>query len=347
MGIARGWALWRWHTSFSERLDALIWAAGFLREDPRAPAARALAKRAHLERAARLASRARWWSAPRATVEGYGHLAASTADGRGAIVMFSHVGEYGSLMVAVASRQPGFNVCAAPLRPARGLDDLIRQSRTQWYRENGHRVIHPGGAYPVLGGLLADGETCAIAFDVLGRKDTPLCGGQIGMASGIASLAYEHDVPVVPAFTSAAGGGRHRVLGRLEAPIEPRSFSGVDELHAHLAGVVDAGISENPELAYRAGGAIGRSFERTAYARKLERQLHRARHREDKSLRRAAAAESRRAVAESRRAAARARLDAVEGSRWWTLGAALSRAGSPLRRASIGRAANGDRVPSG
>jgi len=326
LALARLWALGRWHASVSTRLDALLWAARLLDEDPRAAAVSKLAKSAHVDRSVRAAFAARPWRVRRAGVEGLERLAAITEAGRGAILMFTHTGGYGSFLLALASKDFELHLCRRPIVRVRDAEELIQWKRWGWQADApGCRLIYPGGSYATLRAVLERGGVCAIAFDVPGRRETTFLGQQMSLASGIASLAIEVGVPVLPAFAIPGEGGE---IGRLEAAIEPANFTHVDELHAHLADVASRAIGEYPHLAYLAHGAVHDTHARTPLVRRLERHLAKAEGERAKAQRRAAAAESKRERAE-------ARLRAVQESTWWRLGVAARRLGD-IPRAPVG-----------
>lgn len=313
MTLARCWAIGRWHTSISARLEALMWASTFLDEDPAAPAVSSLAKRAHVERAARTALAVRPWKVRHAKVEGLEHLA-STRAGRGAILMFAHIGDYRSVLLALAGNGVRYHVSRWPMHDVQSFARLLRWRQIRWLAEAGVRFVYAGGSYKALRTELERGGTCAIAFDVPGGTDTPFLGKRVGMASGIASLAREAEVPVIPAFPAR---GRRAEIGRLGAPVDPMSFATVDELQAYLAEIVSAVIMENPELTYPPHAAVGQTLQRTPYAQRLETRLAGEKRRREK-------AEHRAAEAQAKSEAVLARVRAIETSTWWRVGTVLS-----------------------
>ena len=219
----------------------------------------------------------------------------------------------------------------------RDLEELIQWKRWGWQADAGCRFIYPGGSYASLRAVLQRGGVCAIAFDVPGRRETKFLGQRMSLASGIASLAVEVGVPVLPALAIPGEGDE---IGRLEAAIEPASFAHVNQLHAHLADVTSRAIAEHPHLAYPPHAAVHDAHTRTPLVRRLERHLAKAKGEAAKAERRAAAADSKREHAE-------ARLRSVQDSTWWRLGAAARRLGDTPARArwvegdSSGRGAHG------
>ena len=93
--------------------------------------------------------------------------------------------------------------------------ELVRWRRAKWHTDEGCTFIYPGGSYATLRAVLQRGGVCAIAFDVPGRRDTAFLGQRTGLATGIASLAVEVGVPVLPTLAipgerGESGDSRHR-----------------------------------------------------------------------------------------------------------------------------------------
>lgn len=187
--------------------------------------------------------------------------------------MFTHTGGYGSFLLALAGKDFDLHLCRAPVVRVRDLEELIMWKRWGWQADACCSLIYPGGSYATLREVLQRGGVCAIAFDVPGRRETTFLGQRMGLASGIASLALEVGVPVLPALAIPGTGGE---IGRLEAAIEPASFAHVNQLHAHLADVTSRAIAEHPHLAYPPHAAVHDAHARTPLVRRLERHLAKA-----------------------------------------------------------------------
>lgn len=320
IAVARGWALGRWHTSVSARLEALRWASTFLDEDPTTPALRRLARHAHVERAARTALALRPWKVRGARVQGLGHLVSATGNGRGAILMFAHL-NVRTVLLALAGNGLKYHLLRGPVKSVRTFDKLVKWKQIEWLAEAGVKFVHPGGAYGILRAELEREGICAIAFDMMGARETLFIGRQVRMASGIASLSREAGVPVIPVLP---GRGYPAEIVRLRPPVEPGNFATVDELQACLADIVSEAIAEHPELTYPPVAAVRNALSRTPYARSLEKRLAHEK-------RRRARAEDRATAAQIEGEIAVARVRAIEASAWWRLGKALS-SGNPRER---------------
>jgi hypothetical protein len=104
-------------------------------------------------------------------------------------------------------------------------------------------VVRPRGSYEVLAELLRLGETATVYFDLPGPHETRFLGKQVMLVDGTARLACENDALVLPQRIRRDGANSR--IEYFEA-LDPRSFSGPDELHDALAAVHERLILEDP-----------------------------------------------------------------------------------------------------
>ena len=104
-------------------------------------------------------------------------------------------------------------------------------------------VVRPRGSYEVLAELLRGGETATLYFDLPGPHETRFLGKPVMLVDGTARLARENDALVLPQRIRREGAKTR--LEYFEA-LDPRSFSGPDELHDALAAVHERLILEDP-----------------------------------------------------------------------------------------------------
>ncbi len=104
-------------------------------------------------------------------------------------------------------------------------------------------VLRPRGSYQVLAELLRRGCAASIYFDLPGRHETWFLGKPVMLVDGTARLACETDAVVLPQRVRRVGA--HSELEYFE-PLDPRDFSGPDELHEALARVHERLMLDDP-----------------------------------------------------------------------------------------------------
>ena len=182
------------------------------------------------------------------TVEGAEHLDGALARGRGVILMYSHIGA-NSFGQGLALARHGYraHVFAGPwlIRDSYKGDGGWRAFviRRRYEREGGRFVAPTGGGFEAFRTLLEENKIVILAFDVPGKYETELAGKKAWLRTGTARLADATGAAIVPMFAGREG---HRLFLRLEEPIDPAAFDGVDELMQHLARRVGDEILRRP-----------------------------------------------------------------------------------------------------
>ena len=191
------------------------------------------------------------WLVPRMRVEGIERL----RPGEGAIVGAVHVGPMPALQMALTR-----HLAAAERRLyisrwqkiegeryATGPRARYVPEKVARLERAGARFVGRGGSYPLIRELLGRGETCWLAIDTAatGRgRVASMAGLEVRLSTGIASLARETGVPVLPAV---AFRDRWRPAAWIGEPIDPAGFSSEEALHNRLAEVAGEMIMRRPE----------------------------------------------------------------------------------------------------
>ncbi|MGZ5307748.1 MAG: LpxL/LpxP family acyltransferase [Solirubrobacterales bacterium] len=175
--------------------------------------------------------------------------------GQGAIVAAVHVGPMPALQMALTRRMATagrrlyisrWQKITAERYP-RGARARYVPEKVARLEGTGARFVGRGGSYPLIHELLRRGEHCWLAIDTAatGRgRVVSLAGRRVRLATGIAALARETGVPILPA---AAYRDRWRPAATIGEPIDPADFSSEEELHDRLAAVAGEMILRRPE----------------------------------------------------------------------------------------------------
>jgi lauroyl/myristoyl acyltransferase len=164
---------------------------------------------------------------------------------RGLLLSLCHTGQYhratasgvvplGSVPYSVVGRS--FYEQPTPDYPGRHLALFRKRIRT-W-------MVLADGSFPILQALLEQGEIVELYFDRPGLRETRFLGKTATLADGTARLAVQTDALVLPMRARRVGPGGCLEVGE---PLDPRDFTGVDELHDRLAALHEAWILEYPE----------------------------------------------------------------------------------------------------
>ncbi len=194
----------------------------------------------------------------RLTLEGWEHLQAAEAGGRGVIVLTSHLGSWEIATWAVA-------VYAGPVHAlGRRFANPLRAAEAAHTAEAfSLRPLPERGAAQGMVAALAAGEKVAVVLDRppppgAERIELPFCGRPLAVSPVPARLALEHACPAVPVFALPAAGGRFRLVVR--PPIPPPDLAvtpsvgtppgpgPVADLTARYLVAVAAEVGRRPEL---------------------------------------------------------------------------------------------------
>jgi KDO2-lipid IV(A) lauroyltransferase len=184
----------------------------------------------------------------RLTLEGFEHLQAAEAAGKGVVVMSAHLGLW-----EIAAYPPG--LYGGPMQVVvRPLDNPHLDRELTWLRERfGNRLIPKHGAARPMLRTLASGGRLGILIDQRVQRhegiELPFFGRPALTSPVLAKLSLRTGAPVVPIAGYPEEGGRYRVVFR--PPIWPSGGddeANVATLTARYLAAVEAEIRPQPEL---------------------------------------------------------------------------------------------------
>lgn len=232
---ARALLLWRLRPEARERARAAM--AAIVGGTTRASEVEQLARRHVVEKDV---LRALFWQpcTPAASdARSRANLETALASGRGVLFSICHVGPY------FDAPSPYVDCARAKFSVAGGwwfeppTPDYAGRRLACWQRKGdmrGQRVLLSAGSFALLEALLEEGELVELFFDLPGSRGTRFLGKEVMLASGTARLAMSTGAIVVPARTRREG---HRIWVDVAAPVDPREFTGAEQLHQALADV--------------------------------------------------------------------------------------------------------------
>jgi lauroyl/myristoyl acyltransferase len=162
---------------------------------------------------------------------------------RGVLLSACHLGPFYRALSAVRAAGDVPYAVAGPWMFEKPSPDLWGRRIARWRKGAVCRHIRSTGSFALLAALLERGKTVLVYLDMPGRRKTHFLGKPAMLADGIARLAVEADVPVLPIRARRVG---HRVWVDVAAPIDPRDFEDVGELHEAVAALHESWILEFP-----------------------------------------------------------------------------------------------------
>ena len=192
------------------------------------------------------ADRALFWQRwPTASVDARSseRLREALSGDRGVLLSSCHIGPYFRSMTVLAALGCVPYAVAGPWFFEKPTPDYWGRRIARWWRGSDSRLIRSDGSFPILRALLERGELVFLFFDMPGPHPTRFLGKHATLADGSARLAVEADSLVLPLRARRAG---HRAWVDVAAPLDPRDFADVDELHDALAALHESWILELP-----------------------------------------------------------------------------------------------------
>jgi Kdo2-lipid IVA lauroyltransferase/acyltransferase len=181
--------------------------------------------------------------------DGYEHLLAGRARGKGVLVISAHSGPWELLPPVWVLREKPVYVVARPLDNPR-LDDLL----TAWRERGGNCMIRKRNAVRAILQVLRQGETAAILIDqhISEREGVvvPFFGRPASTASAPALIALRSGAAVLPVgITRQPERGRYRIRIGAEVPIRRSGDLKADlaENTARFTAAIEVMIREQPE----------------------------------------------------------------------------------------------------
>lgn len=252
VGLAALHGRWVWRFDRERRQHALAWADAMLGGGDPTTIER-LARRGLVEGAIKDELAFRPWQARRVPVEGADRLRAIVESGRGAVLVFPHLGPIAGTWEALAEQ--GFKAYVVRKRPARetnlrGLMGARSAGILRRLEADGWRFLQPGGLFALMRELLARGEICMLAIDAASTAAVAWNEELDDLAMfkrGAATLAFEADVPVIAALTVRRRSGQ-RVW--LADPLDPADFESPNQLHSRAVAQVKQVMEQYPPQIY-------------------------------------------------------------------------------------------------
>jgi lauroyl/myristoyl acyltransferase len=235
-----------WDRNPEQRAQAQAAIEAIVAGTPRAGEVQELARAHVIENEAHRALFWQPWKVARLDAQSTERLREAVSQGRGVLLSTCHLGPFfhsASLGASVGRTlyTVGGPWCFEEPSPDYWGRRVVR--RLQGLSTHGGRLVRSVGSFPVLHTLLREGELVLLQFDVPGRRETDFLGKPVMLADGSARLALGADTPILPLRPRREG---HRVWMDIEAPLDPRDFADVQELHRALADVHERLILELP-----------------------------------------------------------------------------------------------------
>jgi lauroyl/myristoyl acyltransferase len=235
-----------WESNPAQRAQARAAIEAIVAGTHRADEVEALARDYTIENEAHRALFWQPWKAARLDAQSHERLREALAQGRGVLLSSCHMGPFfhsASLGASVGRTlyAVGGPWCFEPPSPDYWGRRVVR--RLRGLSTHGGRLVRSVGAFPVLQELLRDGELVFVQFDVPGSHPTDFLGKPVMLTQGSARLALQADAPILPLRPRRDA---HRVWMDIQAPLDPRDFTNVGELHWALADIHERLILELP-----------------------------------------------------------------------------------------------------
>jgi len=167
------------------------------------------------------------------------------SSGRGVLVSSCHLGPMFLHYWPLTAMRTGYAI-VGPWFFEEPTADYAGRRLARWRKgveTRDERLLPSRGVFVQLRALLAQGEMAFTYFDMPGSRSTQFLGKPVMLATGTARLAIEADALVLPIRARREG---HRVWTDVHAPLDPREFSGYEQLQDALAGVHERWILERP-----------------------------------------------------------------------------------------------------
>ncbi len=232
-----------WAASAEERESAIAGMEVIVAGTPRADELDELARLACVER--KVDGALFWaerWSA-KAPRESAARIEHALADDRALLLSSCHVGPYYRSACAAPFDGHVTYLVAGPWYFGQPKPGYWGRRLVRWRRGTTSRPVPAQASFEVVQYLLERGEAMFLFFDMPGPHETSFLGKSVMLADGTAQLAVRTDAVILPLRARRAGC---EVWVDAGAPLDPREYAGVDDLHAALAAQHERWILENP-----------------------------------------------------------------------------------------------------
>jgi lauroyl/myristoyl acyltransferase len=234
-----------WETDPVARERALPAMEAVLAGTARAGELEELAREHYVEQAAHRTLFWQPWKMPSMDARSTETAQAALSSGRGVLVSSCHLGPIFLHYWPLTAIRTGYAI-VGPWFLEEPTPDYAGRRLARWRKgveRRDERLLPSQGVFVQLRALLAQGEMAFMYFDMPGSRSTQFLGKPVMLATGTARLATEADALVLPIRARREG---HRVWTDVQAPLDPRDFSGYEQLQDALAGVHERWILERP-----------------------------------------------------------------------------------------------------
>jgi lauroyl/myristoyl acyltransferase len=232
-----------WESSPSERGQARAAMARIVTGTPQAGALEKLAREYITERQVHNVLFWRPWKAPRLGEQSSARVRKAVDGERGVVLSVSHTGPFHLIPGVFARGDRGLYAVSGPWYFEPPSHDYWGRRLARWRKGAQGRRVLSTRSFPILKALLERGQNVLIYFDLPGPRETRFLGKRVMLADGSARLACEADAIVLPLRIRRAG---ETVWLDVAAPLDPRGFADVGELHVALAALHERWILEFP-----------------------------------------------------------------------------------------------------
>jgi lauroyl/myristoyl acyltransferase len=185
------------------------------------------------------------WKMPSMDARSTDNAQVALSSGRGVLVSSCHLGPIFLHFWPLSAMRTGYAI-AGPWFFDEPTPDYAGRRLAHWRKgieRRDERLLPSQGVFVQLRALLMQGEMALMYFDMPGSRSTQFLGKPVMLATGTARLAVEADALVLPVHARREG---HRVWTDVRSPLDPREFSGYEQLQDALAGVHERWILERP-----------------------------------------------------------------------------------------------------
>jgi KDO2-lipid IV(A) lauroyltransferase len=176
-------------------------------------------------------------------MEGWEHVAAARAAGRGAVLAAAHLGNIDLVVQNVCARGVDVTIPVEPLRP-RALLDYVTSLRTA----HGLKLVPiDEGALTAVFAALKRGEVVGFAIDrdvQSTGQTTPFLGRPARLSHAPALVARRARTPVLPASVRRLPNGRFQAT--VHEPIWPSDHHSVPEFMVAIVAPIEAAVRQTP-----------------------------------------------------------------------------------------------------
>jgi lauroyl/myristoyl acyltransferase len=233
-----------WEQVPAERRYALATMEAIVAGTPREHELEELARESLVESKANTAIYWQPWRVPELDDASARRLDDALSGTRGILISPCHTGPYFNSLWVMPPRARVPFVASGAFWFEDPSHDQWGRRLARWRQQNVSVCIPARGSFALLLELLKIGQVVLVYYDMPGHRETYFLGKPAMLADGCARLAVEADALVLPIRSRREGPIKWLDIAE---PLDPRDFSGVDELHSRLGQLHERWILEFPQ----------------------------------------------------------------------------------------------------